>query len=477
MKLIHHLFPLLFAAIFLLLCACEESEQSPLTIHLAGNSTMADKPETDRNPERGWGQVLGQFFNESVTIRNHAKNGRSTKSFLEEGKWNRLMDSVKSGDYVFIQFGHNDQKAYDPSRYTNPYSSYRRNLEKMVGETRELGAYPVILSSIVRRKFNSQGTLEDTHGSYPYVARQVAMELQVPFIDLQGQTEELIGGLGPAASTSLFLILQAGESEMYPEGITDNTHLNVRGANEVARMVASSIRELEIPLSEYLHPEVSKPRILIISGGHDYDTCEFRDLFQDMEDFRFDTISHPQATTLLASSYVHSYDLLLFYDYVPGIPLKDSSIYQNLGHHGLPMLFLHHSICSFQQWEGFRKIVGGCYIMEGYGHDDAEVSAYTHDLDMDIRIVDPDHPVTAGLTGFSIRDEGYSNIHLEEGLIPLLETDHPDSSPNIGWTHSYGKSVVLTFTLGHDRFAYQNKDFRQLLLNSLYWLTGEAMDQ
>ena len=228
-------------SLIILVISCSREEPAPITIHLVGDSTMADKPDPDNNPESGWGQMLHLCFNEHVTVRNHAVNGRSARSFLNEGRWNRVLEEITPGDHVFIQFGHNDQKAYDPERYSNPYSGYRRNLEKMVRETRDRGGEPVILSSIVRRNFNTDGTLEDTHGAYPFVARSVAGAMDVPFIDLQQQTEDLVSGLGPVRSTALYLHLRPGEAEIYPEGRTDNTHLNIAGAREVAGMVARSI--------------------------------------------------------------------------------------------------------------------------------------------------------------------------------------------------------------------------------------------
>ena len=460
----------------LMLAGCGRELQSPVTIHLVGDSTMADKPDPDRNPERGWGQLLHLYFNGQVTVRNHAVNGRSSRSFLNEGRWNRVMEKVRPGDYVFIQFGHNDQKAYDPERYTNPWSAYRRNLEKMIKETREHRAYPVILSSIVRRNFNANGTLEDTHGPYPFVARSVAREMGVPFIDLQQQTEDLVSGLGPVRSKALYMNLLPGEYEMYPEGRTDNTHLNVSGAKEVAGMVAASILRQGISLVSYLDPSVYVPRVLLVTGGHSYDTIQFFDMFRSMERFRLDTLSQPHAMGLLESDYIFNYSVLLFYDYVPDLPLKDSAIYTNLSFHGMPMLFLHHSICSFQRWEGFREIVGGRYVMEGFGNDTSALSGYTHDLDIPVTISGERHPITKGMKDFMIHDEGYRNLELTSHITPLLSTDHPDCSGTLAWENRFRDSRVVTIVLGHDRQAYDNGSFCQLLENSIGWLAEEGMN-
>lgn len=220
-----------------------------ITIYMVGDSTMADKPGTpEENPERGWGQLLPAFFQPSVKIANHAVNGRSSKSFLNEGRWATVLTELHSGDYVFIQFGHNDQKDADSSRYTNPWTAYRRNLQKYVTETRAKGAYPVILSSIVRRKFNEQGTLVDTHGAYPFVARAVATEMNVPFIDMQLLTEDFVIALGPEKSKEIYLWVAAGEYDKFPDGKQDDTHLNLEGATAYAGLVVSAIRAMKSPL-------------------------------------------------------------------------------------------------------------------------------------------------------------------------------------------------------------------------------------
>lgn len=187
-------------------------------------------------------------------MENHAVNGRSSKSFMDEGKWDVVLNKLQPGDYVFIQFGHNDSKDQDPSRYTNPWSTYRRNLEKFVMETRAKGATAVLLSSIVRRKFNDKGTLIDTHGAYPFVTRAVAHEMDVPFIDLQLQTEDLVRTLGPEDSKAIYLWTEPGAYDRFPEGATDDTHLNEKGGKKIAGMVAQSIIDLRLPLRRFVHP-------------------------------------------------------------------------------------------------------------------------------------------------------------------------------------------------------------------------------
>ncbi|MBN2202511.1 rhamnogalacturonan acetylesterase [bacterium] len=221
-------------------------------IHMIGDSTMADKPDPERNPERGWGQVLSSFFTDGVSVRNHAVNGRSTKSFIREGRWDSVRVQLKKGDCVFIQFGHNDAKITDSTRYTNPYTGYRRNLIRFVKESRAKGAIPVLFSPIVRRKFNEQGVLEDAHGPYPFIMRDVARELKVPFVDMQLMSEDLVLSLGPERSKELYLWVSPGEYEMYPEGKQDNTHFTEKGATEMAKLAVYGLKELDLDIVKCL---------------------------------------------------------------------------------------------------------------------------------------------------------------------------------------------------------------------------------
>lgn len=222
-----------------------------IKIYLIGDSTCANKNESKR-PETGWGMEFRQFFNEYAEVENHALNGRSSRSFRLEGRWNEpILNKLQAGDYVFIQFGHNDQKFKSPDRYTNPFTGYRANLERYVKEVRAKGAHPVLLTSIVRRNFNEYGTLIDTHGEYPLVVRLVADAMQVPFIDLQRSTEELTIDLGEEKSKDLWLHLEKGEHPNYPKGVHDDTHLNQHGAKIVAKMVVDELKAQNI-LVEYL---------------------------------------------------------------------------------------------------------------------------------------------------------------------------------------------------------------------------------
>ncbi len=226
------------------------TKPEPIDIFMIGDSTMANKkPEV--YPETGWGQVLNLYFDTLTTIHNHAVNGRSSKSFIGEGRWQVVLDSLKSGDYLFIQFGHNDQKIKSPDRYTEPYGEYTENLKKYVNESRSKGAIPFLFTSIVRRKFNEDGTLIDTHTDYPPAMRKVAEELAVPMVDLQVMTENLVESLGDESSKELYL-WDPTISEKFPEGRKDDTHLKVSGAKKVAELAVSGLLEKDANLAKHI---------------------------------------------------------------------------------------------------------------------------------------------------------------------------------------------------------------------------------
>lgn len=223
-----------------------------VTIYGIGDSTMANKPLANENPERGWGQMLPQFLKDEVVFDNRAVNGRSTKSFIDLKLWEAVYNSLKKRDYVFIQFGHNDGKFTDSIRYTNPHTAYRNNLIRFVTETRKKGAIPIIFSSITRRNFNEQGVLISTHGDYTLEARLVAQEYKVPFIDMEYYTEMLEMKYGPEKSKQLHLHYKAGENSFFPEGKEDNTHLNVKGATEIAKIAITELKKTKLDLVKYI---------------------------------------------------------------------------------------------------------------------------------------------------------------------------------------------------------------------------------
>ena len=221
-----------------------------ITIYMIGDSTMADKP-TDDNPERGWGQIFPIFFDGSVTIQNHAKNGRSTRTFIQENRWQPIVDILKPGDYVFIQFGHNDGSKEKVDRYTPP-EDYRTNLIKFIMESRGKKAQPILCTPIMRRRFDDYGKFFDTHGVYPEIVRELAAEYNIPLIDLHRKSEKLIVDAGPDNSKKIFLWIEPGKYKSIPVGKQDNTHFSEYGAVQMAQLAVEAIRELKVDLVNHL---------------------------------------------------------------------------------------------------------------------------------------------------------------------------------------------------------------------------------
>jgi lysophospholipase L1-like esterase len=210
----------------------------PITVWLAGDSTMAQK-QPDKRPETGWGEALQPCFDSSeVRIANRAVNGRSTRSFIAEGRWAAIVDSLRTGDYVLIQFGHNDEKV-GTDRYASP-GDYARNLARFVADVRAHHATPVLLTPVVRRRFDG-ATLQPTHGAYPDAARHVAREHDVPLIDMTRASADLVQRLGPDSSRALWLHLEPGANPNYPAGVHDDTHFNPAGARVMAGLALEAM--------------------------------------------------------------------------------------------------------------------------------------------------------------------------------------------------------------------------------------------
>ena len=214
-----------------------------ITVHLAGDSTMAQQKESKR-PGTGWGEPLADLLCEGVRLVNHARNGHSTRSFLSEGLWKKLLASVQSDDIVLIQFGHNDQKTGNSRLFTSASKDFKQNLHHFITDAQTKEAHPVLLTSIARRIFNSQGQLQYTLNDYAAATRVVAEELSVPLVDLNAETRRLVQILGPIESKSLYLYVAPDEYPNYAEGLQDDTHLNNYGAAKVARLVALKLETL-----------------------------------------------------------------------------------------------------------------------------------------------------------------------------------------------------------------------------------------
>lgn len=236
----------------LTLVAFSRTPVAPVTLYLIGDSTMADKPDPANNPERGWGQEFPKFVDSAITVRNHAVNGRSTKSFIDEGKWDVVKRELKRGDFVFIEFGHNDEKSEDSTRYAAPMGAYTENLRRFVNETRAAGATPVLFTPIVRRNFNTSGQLTDTHGLYPDAVRALAKQDSVALVDLGQLTAELLKSYGDEKSKALFVWTSEGQFPAFPLARRDNTHLSPLGAELVAQLAATQVRAMKFELAKHI---------------------------------------------------------------------------------------------------------------------------------------------------------------------------------------------------------------------------------
>jgi len=245
----------ILALVALLFAAANER---PVHLLLAGDSTMADKPayKNSINPlsgevtpvpfhEKGWGMLLQAHFTDRVKVENWAQNGRSTRRFIEEGWWDKLLANTMKGDYVVIQFAHNDGAVNKPDRYTSP-EAYEANLVRMIKDVRAKGAHPILATAVMRRKFDAEGKLVDTHGVYPELTRKVAKDQKVPIIDLQAKTTQWLEAVGVEPSARFFHQMPAGENPLYPNGLSDNTHFNESGAKVVAGFFVDGLEALEI---------------------------------------------------------------------------------------------------------------------------------------------------------------------------------------------------------------------------------------
>jgi pectinesterase len=270
------------AAMTLLLLCTSATDKKTTTIFMIGDSTMANKDVSNGKQERGWGQALQSYFDDNIVIDNHAMNGRSSKSFIDEGRWDKVLEKMKPGDYVIIQFGHNDEKP-KADRHTDPGSTFDYNLAKFVRETREHGGIPVLMNCVVRRNWGaspdaseegepigtkiddealrnttastsapSEGSGEalaliDTHGLYRVAPRDVAARMNCHFVDANQLTHDLEQGMGPEASKRLHMWFLPDTEPSEPKGKQDNTHYNIYGAHVVARLLADALCE-EIPV-------------------------------------------------------------------------------------------------------------------------------------------------------------------------------------------------------------------------------------
>lgn len=196
-------------------------------------------------PQTGIGQVFPLFIKEGYYVENHAKNGRSTKSFMDEGRLAVIEERIGEGDFLFIQFGHNDEKVADSARYTDPYSTFIDNLGIFIKVAKDHGAYPVLITPIERRCFQEDGTLgPGAHGDHVAGMKQAAEKYGVPLVDLYSMSREALKKVGEPGSRKWHMFFPAGEYPQHPEESKDNTHLRYEGAIKYASLIAKGLKQI-----------------------------------------------------------------------------------------------------------------------------------------------------------------------------------------------------------------------------------------
>ena len=220
----------------------------------------------------------------------------------------------------------------------------------------------------------------------------------------------------------------------------------------------------------------SKPdplRVLVITGGHDFGQAEFFEIFRS-QGIDYLEVSHPEANDWYGKPEIFRFDALVFYDMVQDIGDLQKQQLLSLTERGMGMVFLHHALVSYQEWDEFMRLLGGRYYLNTYQINGVELpaSGYQHDEKLRIAIADRTHPVTEGVGDFEILDEVYSGYRVLDGVHVLLTTDHPMSSPVVGWANHRGSSRIVYLQPGHDRLAYENPNYRQLVANAIRWVSG-----
>lgn len=216
-------------------------------------------------------------------------------------------------------------------------------------------------------------------------------------------------------------------------------------------------------------PEI---RVLVITGGHAFEHEAFFEMFDSFSSITYTEVTQPDANQLYSSPMMNKYDALVFYDMVQEITDEQKEAFINLLEEGKGMIFLHHSLASYQEWNEFRRIIGGRYYLQPYfdGNKQYTPSTYKHGVEIPVKIPDKNHPVTAGLKDFIIHDEVYGNFEVLPEVHPILSTIHPESGEIIGWTNSYKNSKIVYIQLGHDHHAYSNPKYRRLLKQAISWV-------
>jgi lysophospholipase L1-like esterase len=229
-----------------------ERVDDAVTVFLCGNSTVVDQ---DNEPWCGWGQMLPRFLDDKVCVANYAESGEAANSFASAGRLRKILTKIKPGDYVFVEFGHNDQKQKGPN--DGPWASYTTNLRRYIVDTRAHGGIPVLVTSMHRRNFDDQGKVNNTLGEYPDAVRKLAADENVTLIDLNAMSKVLYEAWGPTESIKAFVHYPANTFPNQPKALADNTHFNSYGGYELAKCILLGIRKSIPELAAHIRPDFS----------------------------------------------------------------------------------------------------------------------------------------------------------------------------------------------------------------------------
>lgn len=256
---------ILFVVFYLLfafpgLALSTDPPETTRRMYVIGDSTAAEYGP-DRFPLTGWAQVLQKYFDPNqLQVVDKAVSGRSSKSYWEEGRWDEVKGTLKKGDYVVVQFGHNDSKQQDPKRFTDPETTYKQYLNRYVDAIQAAGAIPILATSINRNVWKENRTLEHTLADYPAAMRALAGERSVLLVDMTQLTRALFEKLGPEKTTKLFMNLEPGQYENYPEGRSDNTHLTMQGAESISKVFIDDLVSVDKDIQEMTAAEDNLPQ-------------------------------------------------------------------------------------------------------------------------------------------------------------------------------------------------------------------------
>ena len=220
----------------------------------------------------------------------------------------------------------------------------------------------------------------------------------------------------------------------------------------------------------------AKVRILVVTGGHDFEQQPFFKLFQDNSDITYKAVEHPKAHALLKADAAKEWDVLVLYDMYQNISEEAKADFLARLKEGKGLVVMHHAIASYQKWPEYAKIIGAKYYLEKTTVNGVEkpVSIWEHDVKFNLRVADPNHPVTRGVKDFQIHDETYNLFDVAPDVHPLVTTDEPKSNKLISWAKTYGSARVVYLQSGHDHFAYENPHFQQILKQAIRWVAEKS---